>query len=281
MTDAGRLTDDAFPIELIEPTRTKLSINNSKLSGQYFRKVFDRCHANLTSIDISGSFQIDDETIKYILEKCPNLASLYSRNCRKLTSKSLQSIIATDRKIIHLDIGGNINIDVKGLDQFLNTYAYAEMIEDLQISGLVISDSTMSLLIRKCKSLRLVGISYADISDQSLVRFIQSSGPKLEYLNVSWLSTTSMPSHHQVPGEKIFQALIANAPVLEELDINGMKSISGNDILLFLDTINQKSMAETGSKHPLRTVHARFIASGKSQMENMLASAYPSIKFVF
>jgi hypothetical protein len=278
ITEAGRLTDDAFPLELIDPSRTSLVANNTKLSGKYFRDVFDRC-MHLTAIDLSGSFQVDDETTKYMFQRCLSLRHLRIRNCRKLTAKTLEDLLSSPICLKELDIGGDVNIEVKGVDDFINKYSYIEQIETLHLSGLIIRDSTVSAIIKKCKSVTKLGIAYADISDQSLSRLIQSLGAHLLALNIAWLSTTSAPIHNQIESDKLLSVLINSCPVLEELDVSGIKSITSVDINYLVESINQRAAAEGLARHPLKIIRVKFVASNKMMMEQALVSTFPSIKF--
>lgn len=298
ITEAGRLTDEVFPIEYFDASRVAISFRNSKLSGKYFRSFFDRCFERMTSVDLSGSFQVDDMTVSYILQKCQNISVLRLQNCRKLTENVLASIVDCSRNIKELDFGGDVNIGIQGVDDFISSYQFMSSIEYLNLSGLIVGDSTVSWIIRKCQSLKSLGIAYADISDQSLLRLLRAVGPKLIYLNLSWLSTTNMTLFPQIDSTLLFNTLVDSCRVLEEIDLSGLKTISSLDAYNFLIGIGNKvsyhffafwnidvklnscqALEETGMNHPLKTVHLRFTASSKAQLENHLVSTFPSIRF--
>lgn len=278
ITEAGRLTDEIFPIEVFSSERTTISLTNSKLSSKYFHRFFAQC-PNLQIIDLSGSFQVDDSNIEFILGHCTNLRSLYIRNCRKITAKSLDSILNHNVDLKDLDIGGDVNIDLSKLNNFLTNYEFLHSIENLQLSGLVFNDYSAVLLLQKCKNLRSFGLGYADISDQTVTRLLQAVGSKLEYLNISWLSSTPLVKYSQIDANKVLNVIAENCPLIQELDINGLKTATVNDILNFLDLINQKSINENGMNHPLKLLHAKFVSSNKSQIENQIVNLFPHIRF--
>ena len=84
VSEAGRLTDAVFPLDSFDTNRTFLSLRNSKVSSKYLLAVLKRC-PQLTHLDVSGCFPVDDDVVSELLDLCPALQSLCIRNCRKLT----------------------------------------------------------------------------------------------------------------------------------------------------------------------------------------------------
>lgn len=96
-------------------------------------------------IDVSGCFQVCDDTVQYIITKCVYLKNLNLRNCRKLTDVALNHLVkCNDTKITALHLGGNFNLTgrypynyymlflsnfpllVKSMSRCLYTYIYRE-----------------------------------------------------------------------------------------------------------------------------------------------------------
>ena len=57
--NAGRMTDDIFPISCLDPLRTSLSLKNAKVGGNYIAKIIAQC-SFLVELDISGCFLVTD-----------------------------------------------------------------------------------------------------------------------------------------------------------------------------------------------------------------------------
>ena len=167
ITDAGRLTDDVLPPSLYKPGRTTLSLKNSKISGKYIKKVIDNVYTALLVLDVSGTFQVDDDTVQYILKKCSRLKTLSIRNCRKITDKSLDYIIQHGNNLTSVDLGGCINMSYEGINKFLQNKRMSGLTE-LNLSGLPIQSDTVSIIQSCCPNLTSLGIGYADIGEMTL-----------------------------------------------------------------------------------------------------------------
>ena len=167
ITDAGRLTDDVLPPSLFKAGRTTLSLKNSKISGKYIKKIIDNVCFSLLVLDVSGTFQVDDNTVQYILQNSKNLKSLSIRNCRKITDKSLDFIVQFGNNLTSIDLGGCINMSYEGLNKFVQHKKMSHLLE-LNLSGLPIQSDTLSLISSCCVELTSLGIGYADIGEMSL-----------------------------------------------------------------------------------------------------------------
>ena len=167
ITDAGRLTDDVLPPSLFKDGRTTLSLKNSKISGKYIKKIIDNVCASLLILDVSGTFQVDDNTVQYILQNCKSLKCLSIRNCRKITDKSLEFIVQFGNNLTSIDLGGCINMSYEGLNKFVQHRKMSHLLE-LNLSGLPIQSDTLSLISSCCVELTSLGIGYADIGEMSL-----------------------------------------------------------------------------------------------------------------
>lgn len=244
ITEAGRLTDEVFPVKYFEifGNANTLCLRNTKLSGKYIRSIIDIC-PHLSYIDVTGSFQVDDETITYMLTNLKNIETLKLRDCRKITSKTLLSIQQANKILKNLDIGGNINIDVTSIHNFLLNYQHIAILHSFHVSGLRFNDLSLTTYMKVLASpsiIREIGMAYADVSSAVFRKFLLTIGSSLEYLNISWLSTTVGIANKPVQGALISQYIIESCLNLQELDICGHNSFSVSDIISMIDGLNQK-----------------------------------------
>lgn len=248
VTDAGRYTDDIIPVTFFDSNRTEICLKNTKVSSKYIMKILDKCK-NLESIDVSGTFLVDDDLVLYMIQKCPNLKSLNIRNCRKCADITLKHIASSNNKIDTLNIGGNLNITEQALIVFLSTTKATELIE-FYISGLIINDIMLHLISKKCIKLKGFGINYANISEDGLHKFLTSSsnipncpiGLNLETLHIAWIGTAgigipsdSIVERPQLSSEFFTVNLVQYCPKLTELDISGLKNVTSNALIQYLD----------------------------------------------
>jgi hypothetical protein len=235
ITEAGRFTDDVLPLSLFEQGRTTLSLKNSKISGKYIAKIIDRVNTNLTELDISGTFQVDDDVVHMVLKKCSKLAKLNIRNCRKVTNKSLEYVNAKGRNLTALNIGGNFNLTHDGLNKFLSSCSHLDAFDEIGLSGLPVQSDTLGLVSRHCSNLTAISLAYCDLGEMALRDFIEQRGTQLQKLCISWLCTTTGSVHEQVSVEFVSDFLAKSCPQLQELDICGLRNLYVANIQQFLD----------------------------------------------
>jgi hypothetical protein len=235
ITEAGRLTDDVLPPSLFEQGRALLSLKNSKISGKYLAKIINRVNLNLTELDISGTFQVDDDVVALVLKHCKHLVSLNIRNCRKVTNKSLDHIIALGHNLTTINIGGNFNITNDGVNKFLTTCPRIQEYVEINLSGLPIQSDTLALLTHNCHGLKAISLAYSDLGEMALRDFLEAKGGNLQKLCISWLCTASGSVHEQVSAEFLVDFLSRACPQLVELDICGLRNFNAANLLQFLD----------------------------------------------
>ncbi len=201
-------------------------------SGKFLLKVVSLCNHSLVSLDVSGCFQVDDLTIGTVLTTCPKLTNINIRNCRKLTDETLESLGKLDTRLQSLNIGGNFNMTVKGVQAFLNHSRYLGELRELHISGLMITDDILTSVASSCRGLTAVGIGFADVSEAGLLKLFLGVGPQLLSLNVSWLSSATA----QIGSSFLIDCIAVHCPHLVELDISGLKNFSATNIAQLLET---------------------------------------------
>ena len=247
VTDAGRYTDDVIPTTFFNGSRKELCLKNTKVSSKYIMKILDICPL-LEAIDVSGTFLIDDDLVLTILQKCQKLKSLNIRNCRKITESSLKYISSSPNKIESLNIGGNLNITEQGLVSFLSS-SKASDLKYLYISGLSINDNLLYLISKKCLKLKGLGINYANVSEDCLHKILTAPssipgitiGQNLEIFHLGWIGsgggipTDSLIDRPQLTSEFFTVNLVTYCPKLIELDVCGLKNVTANALLQYLD----------------------------------------------
>ena len=218
ISEAGRMTDDVqilFPI-----TSMNISVRNSKLSGKYVvNNIAVKCQ-NLIDLDVSGCFQVMDETIFQILSNCTYLEILNYRNCRKVTDISLDHVCSYGKSLISLNAGGNFNITGGGLKRFLISHRTLDKFKDLHLSGLPLTEEHISLITRRCN--RIVGLSIANmnISEVLLKNSINTLKLRLEKLCIGW---TTINNNGDQLSNSFFDFLANSCPCLIELDVSELR----------------------------------------------------------
>lgn len=199
--------------------------------GKYLLRAIGYCYKTLTSLDVSGCFQVDDDKLKSVVERCPNLVEINAKNCRKLTDTLLHNLVnQNSTKIISLNIGGNFNITDSGVRLFVENYRYANNMQDLIISGLVVSDETILAITKRFRSLKTLGLAYLDLHETTLQELFTKIGVGLERIDLSWPSTTPMARNPQPSCPVLIDNLSRCCPNLFDLDISGNKNFTVADV---------------------------------------------------
>lgn len=196
------------------------------ISGNYVRKLLNFCASTLTSLDVSGCFQVTEEVLHTVLEKCPNLRRLNVKNCRKLTNNFLDDILTFPSLTLQeLNFGGNFNINDVGIRNFVRNYRNIHMLENFGFSGLEVQDETISLIGQKCFGLKVLEMAYLDVREATLADLLASIGRQLEKLDIAWLSTTPNAKNAQPAAKFIVDTLCTNCPLLTELDLTANRNL--------------------------------------------------------
>lgn len=231
VTDAGRYVDDAIPVSMFDSSSLAIDIKNSKVSAVYIKRLVDRTY-ELQDLNVSGCFQVDDEIVNYIIQKCRNLIKLNIQNCRKLTDRCLVYLAQSGLQITSLDIGGNMNMTEAGIVQFLRSYPSVQYIKELNISGLPITEAVLQTLVEKCRSVETLGIAYALVREEDIRFLLQRIGKKLKKLNMAWLPCNDVDDTYAFG---FFDHLNATCPNLADLDLCGVRSVTAATLQKFLE----------------------------------------------
>eukprot|EP01041_Mallomonas_annulata_P001887 gene1887-3659_t len=261
IAEAGRMTDD---VKLLFPSTSKtVSVRNAKLSGKYILNLTDRCQY-LADLDISGCFQVTDETIGEILRKRPGLKLINFRNCRKVTDLSLRHVVEYGNNLISVNVGGNFNITGAGISEFLDGHQKIESFVGLHLSGLPLTDDHLLVITRRGQSLTAIGVAYANISEQTLKGLLQVVHARLEHLCISWTTVNKEGDHFS---NAIFEFLARSCPRLVELEVNGLRNVSVTVLQQLVDTKISKAAAQPDVWLPLKRIAAKFTSGTRQQFE--------------
>mmetsp|Transcript_5277 Transcript_5277/g.5419 ORF Transcript_5277/g.5419 Transcript_5277/m.5419 type:complete len:327 (+) Transcript_5277:197-1177(+) len=272
IAEAGRLTDE---VGIIFPTScTKISIRNSKLSSRYINQIVDRCK-NLVELDISGCFQVTDETIRDILTKCPKLTSLNLRNCRKVTDLSLRHTVEYGKKLIELHIGGNFNITANGIRMLLLSHSNMSNFKAIHLSGLPVTEEHIGIIQKKTKYLTSVSFAYATLSELCFKQFIHTVGSRLESICIGWTTTKIETGEHV--SNSVLEFLVSSCPRLVIMDISGLKNVTASFIQQLVDIKINKALLEPDIWLPLQRIIAKFSGVTRIQLEQ-LTNTYTELK---
>jgi hypothetical protein len=177
-----------------------------------------------------------------IVQKCPSVKYLNIRNCRKISDKVLNYLSRNSSNIVSINLGGDINITLEGIKQYLQSNSSSKLTE-LHLSGLMITEEIITLLSEKCLNLTKIGINYACINESCLRNFLDSElGRNLTLLHIAWISTpgftsqiNAQPEQTQISSDFFTEFLPYRCPVLEELDASGIKNVNSSTIQQYLE----------------------------------------------
>lgn len=310
VTDAGRFTDEMIPVCIFDPAADVIDVTNSKVSDGYLRQIVDRC-PGARAINVAGCFQVDDDVVKYVLTKCPKVHKLNLQNCRKLTDRALEEVARSGCQIDRLDVGGDFNITEAGLVHFLKTYRHAGAMKELNVSGLRVTQTGLTAIVDRCTGLDCLGIGYANVDEESVRLVVNTMGPRLKHLNISWLPCGEDP---EAFSSDFFSLLLGRCPHLIDLDICGLKAVTAATLQMYLDSKNAQvyifqclscydlhtitvskciplyvyiytltMLCHQHEENPtkvraLHTLRAKFIAPSRQQVETLL-SGYQHLKY--
>lgn len=189
--------------------------------------VVETCSNELVELNVTGCFQIMDQHLITIFARCPKLKVVQVGNCRKLTDEFLNGIVSQQGlKLRQLDIGGNFNITDDGVRNFIKQYRHINLLEELSLSGLPISDETILLLSQQATGLRSLGLSYLDLKESTILTVLQTLGKQLEKLDMSWPSSTPHARNTQVSAVFLVENIPALCPMLTHLDLTANRNLT-------------------------------------------------------
>lgn len=195
-------------------------------SGKYVVRLLDHCADTLTSLDVSGCFQVSGAVMNTVISRCPNLRRLNLKNCRKLNDDFLRDLVQYPNLILtELNIGGNFNITDAGIRLFLQQYRNIHALEEFGVSGLDVRDESVLLMARKFTGIKSLQLAYMDVRESTITELLQALGRQLERLDISWPSTTANVKNPQPAAKFLVEVICANCPLLTELDVTANRNL--------------------------------------------------------
>ena len=279
--NAGRLTDDVFPFTCLDPLRTSLSLKNAKVGGNYVTKIITQC-PYLLKLDISGCFLVTDDIVYKVVQTCRKLEVLCIRNCRKVTDKSLHSLVelACPTSRIHsLHLGGIVNLTEDGILYLVSNHSNMVNFTCLHFAGIPLNESILVEMSAKCKNLKEVSFSFAEIHEIYLKNFFNQIGSKLERVCVSWIGSFG-PVERQ-PSSDFILHIGRVCPLLKEIDVTGLKYVTKEIIQQLIDFKESQAFMGGLDDHweSLQKISTKFVGSSKPQIES-LQSLYPQVEIL-
>jgi hypothetical protein len=296
VTDAGRFVDDGIPVALFDKRSTAIDIQNAKVSAAYLKRLVNQS-PELEELNVAGCFQVDDDIVTYVLQKCRKLKKLNIQNCRKLTDRSLEDISQSGLELTALDIGGNMNMTEQGIIQFLQNYPSALTLTELNLSGLPVTEIVLTTLTNRYRSIESLGIAYALIHEENVRFLLSQMGKILKKLNIAWLPCDDSRDTYNFA---FFEHLNATCPNLVELDLCGLRTVTAANLQKFLEarviqvcqcqiliiyfrllgiglmllymlyTFCLQVETNPGAMSYLKLLRAKFICTPKQQVEQLL-----------
>jgi hypothetical protein len=299
---AGRMTDEAVPVELLASSSTFVSLKNSKISSAYMIKVANQCPL-LETLILDGCLQVDDPTVEYILQHCKHIRCLSLNNCRKVTDLSLEYLreaIVKGYNINSVYIGGNFNITTQGLQTFFAPDAGKILanLSAINIGGLNVTRSVIDSICEHCTAIKTLGVSYCSnsvINEASLGRIVSQYAGSLERLEFAWLGCSSMGVDSATLTVTEISAdflvlLATTCPRLIHVDVCGMKCFNIANVQRMIDSRNAMVadnvtlFGQDVDRHfqPLCFINMKFVSnpSGTSSTLDQMCVNNAGIKIV-
>ena len=138
-----------------------LSLHNCTIGDETFEHMVDAdIGPYLAILDFTGVRGLTDDLMGRLLPKCTNLQAISLKNCRRITSLTLDLLGKHQKKLEMLDVGGATNMTAyQVLDVLSSKPKKLPNLNELHASGLGWSDESMSELVslegREWKSLSL------------------------------------------------------------------------------------------------------------------------------
>mmetsp|Transcript_24052 Transcript_24052/g.58866 ORF Transcript_24052/g.58866 Transcript_24052/m.58866 type:complete len:453 (+) Transcript_24052:60-1418(+) len=230
-----------------------LSLHNSVLGEDTVNAMVESGMPNhLAVLDMTGIQPLTDELLLPILKDAKNLRRLSVKNCRRLTSKTLENLGQHTSQLTSLDIGGAYNLQPQAV---LEVCANLFYLEELYASGLGWTDS----LLQELTSLR----GWKGLS-MGFAPLLTAAGFKAAMLSqTKSLLSLSIPFCEQMVDAALLGALGRHLPLLQALDVRGNTNLAS--LTGWYD--GRATLAPKPAARPL-LVLARYAGVTKASLED-------------
>ncbi|CAJ1964022.1 unnamed protein product [Cylindrotheca closterium] len=188
-----------------------LSLHNSVLGEDTVNAMVEsKMASHLAVLDMTGIQPLTDDLLFPILKDASNLKRLSVKNCRRLTSKTLEHLGQYTSQLTSLDIGGAYNLKPQAV---LEACANLFYLDELYASGLGWTDG----LLQELTSLR----GWKGLS-MGFAPLLTAGGFKAAMLSqTKSLISLSIPFCEQMVDAALLGALGRHLPLLRALDVRG------------------------------------------------------------
>ncbi|KAG9945197.1 RNI-like protein, partial [Aureobasidium melanogenum] len=249
------------------------------VSDGMWRKLFHRYGKQLSTVKLSWlDASFNDDTVRELVQNCPNLVRLKLKLCRKLTEESIIALAdLTNLERLSLQTGAQpspeavINL-VKSVGPKLRTLSFEDFLD--------LDDAVLAQIKESCNKLEKFRLQMNDVASDAAYAnlFTNWKNPPLTFADFSGTRDVDN-SNPQGPEEAIglasagFKALMAHSgSALRTLDIASCRHIS---LQAFLDVFG------SGIKYPnLETINLSFCSAADTSVVAGVFQSCPAIKKV-
>lgn len=165
------------------------NLANDIETGDHILEGIARSCFELTSIQIPGTMCSDAGLAKLLQATGPRLTTLVLRHCSNLSNATLQILGTHNRNIERLDISYLTKVTNDGIDDVMRGLGRA-LIEFDMIGCQQISDDAITSVIRHCRCIRLLRLSYAYVTRGALIQ-LREPFPDLVTSSITWTTGRS------------------------------------------------------------------------------------------
>eukprot|EP01098_Paradermamoeba_levis_P010772 TRINITY_DN453_c0_g3_i2.p1 TRINITY_DN453_c0_g3~~TRINITY_DN453_c0_g3_i2.p1 ORF type:complete len:352 (-),score=69.08 TRINITY_DN453_c0_g3_i2:31-1020(-) len=246
-----------FSLESVEDLKVKkLNLSNLDFLIPTHLPSLCRRFPNLTSIDLSYCYNLNNDALKILAaeltslnslslsfsnffndESCAVLSSSFSSQLKQLyvsgnsfTDKGLEKICKS-LKLEVLDVSRCRSLSSNGLKFISNLSSLTSL--DASSTDLCSSESNLQKLMKGCGKLTELSIAETKISTKILKKLIQHM-EGLQSLNIGFCTLN----------DSILEAVIKSIPTLKRLNLSGCSGMSDGALAKFLQHLNETELEE-------------------------------------
>ena len=237
----GQLQDEQLADGFFHESMEALRVAHCGITDDTLTRIGREC-PRLTSIDLSGCFEIWDGGVAALLRGCPALRRIALDNCRKLSDASLHCMVEHGGALRAISIGGCVNMTAAAAcAQLVQRHPCRAHFQELHLSGLGMLGGSLRAIARECTALERLSIGFSEAADGDIEALAQGL-QGLASLRVHWCERLT---------DSALLALHAHAKALTELNVSYNRGLSSAAIAQFCADMQLK-------EPPLHAVDCQF-----------------------
>jgi len=268
MTNNGKMQDNALPENFLDETVKEVRFRDSKISNTFLEEIATSC-PDLESLDLTGCFNIWDMGVGQVLRACPGIRTVDLTNCRKLTDKVLAYGAKYGRKLKRVRVGGAFNLSATGVQAFVQKHPNVHRVLELDLSGLSLLNSTLSVIGEYCPRLERLGLGYTTCTGPALQDLVKAL-PNLKILHLHWATCVD-------DAFLLFISTTCNA--LTEINLTGVKEITIQGVTSLIEQKAYEASRQPDKWKKLEVLMLQFANISKQNIE-MLEQSYPYLEII-